>query len=108
MIDNSISMADKQAILKQAVPVLLARLVTPVCVDENRNPVGGHSPCERGVPEFNPIKDIHIGVITSNLGDMGAGVQGCEGNGDSGHLLATPGLRPAEALSSWNSQGFWA
>jgi hypothetical protein len=108
MIDNSISMADKQEILKQAVPVLLTRLVTPACVDENRNPVGGNSPCERGVPEFNPIKDIHIGVITSNLGDMGGGAPGCTGSGDRGHLLATPGLRPEDALRAWNNQGFLA
>jgi hypothetical protein len=107
MIDNSISMADKQEILKQAVPVLLTRLVTPACVDENKNPVGGNSPCQRGVPEFNPIKDIHIGVITSNLGDMGGGADKCQGNGDGGRLLATPGLRP-ETLASWNNQGFLA
>jgi hypothetical protein len=106
MIDNSISMADKQAILKQAVPVLLTRLVTPACVDENRNPVGGNSPCASGVPEFKPIKDIHIGVITSNLGDMGGGAQGCTGNGDGGRLLAT--VRPDSGLRSWNNQGFLA
>ncbi|HET9956298.1 MAG TPA: hypothetical protein VFQ61_17440, partial [Polyangiaceae bacterium] len=34
MIDNSASMADKQEILGDAVPVLLSRLITPVCVDE--------------------------------------------------------------------------
>ena len=33
MIDNSISMADKQAILADAVPLLVTRLITPICVD---------------------------------------------------------------------------
>src|SRR5262252_3508608 len=33
MIDNSISMADKQAVLKDAVPDLVQRLVSPNCVD---------------------------------------------------------------------------
>src|SRR5213595_624989 len=33
MIDNSSSMADKQAILAQAVPDLVNRLVDPVCID---------------------------------------------------------------------------
>ena len=34
-IDNSISMADKQAILAAAVPDLVNRLVTPNCVDDD-------------------------------------------------------------------------
>src|SRR5262245_6710446 len=33
MIDNSSSMADKQALLAQAVPDLVNRLVDPVCID---------------------------------------------------------------------------
>src|SRR5688572_30066861 len=33
MIDNSISMSDKQAILRAAVPDLVNRLVNPICVD---------------------------------------------------------------------------
>jgi len=33
MIDNSASMTDKQEILKEAVPVLLSRLVSPICID---------------------------------------------------------------------------
>src|SRR6188508_1038129 len=41
MIDNSISMADKQAILAEAVPVLVSRLVTPICVDADGNPTNG-------------------------------------------------------------------
>src|SRR5690606_20394751 len=32
VVDNSISMADKQQILKDAVPVLVRRLVQPTCV----------------------------------------------------------------------------
>src|SRR6478735_10318846 len=34
MIDNSVSVQDKQEILKAAVPVLVSRLVQPICVDE--------------------------------------------------------------------------
>jgi len=33
MIDNSLSMADKQEILAQAVPALVTRLIAPLCVD---------------------------------------------------------------------------
>ncbi|MCL2725845.1 MAG: hypothetical protein FWD69_15565, partial [Polyangiaceae bacterium] len=35
MIDNSSSMADKQAILSQAVPQLLNGLLQPACVDKD-------------------------------------------------------------------------
>ena len=38
MIDNSLSMADKQKFLQDAVPQLLNRLIIPNCVDENDVP----------------------------------------------------------------------
>lgn len=107
MIDNSLSMADKQEILKQAVPVLLTRLVSPACVDEQGTPLGGNAPCSAGAPEFNPIRDIHIGVVTSNLGDMGATSAGACSVGDKGQLIATPALRETP-LQNWNNQGFLA
>src|SRR4051812_17907158 len=90
MIDNSISMADKQAILAEAVPLLVQRLITPICVREctkadNCSPAqekdgiptmgnadGATGKCAQGAPEFNPIKDIHVGVVTSSLGSHGA------------------------------------
>ncbi|HEY3234613.1 MAG TPA: hypothetical protein VGJ84_07840, partial [Polyangiaceae bacterium] len=77
MIDNSISMADKQAILAKAVPGLLQRLINPVCVSTS-NPAlsqpgpGPTAPCPDGYKkEFSPINDIHIGVISSSLGSHG-------------------------------------
>jgi hypothetical protein len=77
MIDNSISMADKQRILAEAVPVLVRRLVDPICVDDDENPSGDDSSangCMPGVPEFPPIRNIHVGVITSSLGNHGGDV----------------------------------
>ena len=77
MIDNSSSMADKQKTLADAVPQLLGQLVQPQCVDGAGNPVGGVATvgvgCATGSPEFNPVNNIHIGVVTSSLGDHGAG-----------------------------------
>jgi hypothetical protein len=73
-IDNSISMADKQASLAKAVPGLLQRLINPVCVsvtDANvtQSGPGPTLPCPDGFKrEFSPINDIHIGVISSSLG----------------------------------------
>jgi hypothetical protein len=73
MIDNSISMADKQEILQQAVPQLLNRLLDPLCQDEAGNLVqkqGGICP-QGTTEEFDSIADIHIGVISSSLGGHG-------------------------------------
>jgi hypothetical protein len=84
MIDNSISMSDKQAILGAAVPDLVSRLVNPICVDAQGNqyagPAEGSTTCPPGpagqnlTQEFNPIKDINIGIVSSSLGDVGANV----------------------------------
>ena len=80
MIDNSASMADKQKILAAAVPDLVERLTNPVCVDRvSRAYVGTVNPGEScndsyagSEREFDPIGDIHIGVITSSIGGHGA------------------------------------
>jgi hypothetical protein len=83
MIDNSASMADKQKVLIKAVPDLVDRLINPVCVkplpggavepQPDKTPNDPAAPCPAGlVREFNAIKDIHIGVVTSSLGAHGA------------------------------------
>ncbi|HWA71016.1 MAG TPA: hypothetical protein VG937_01705 [Polyangiaceae bacterium] len=117
MIDNSGSMADKQRILKSAVPALVSRFVKPLCVDDKGNPNGsvleaGH--CASGAPEFPPINDIHVGVITSSLGAAG-GVNECQvppalngraDNDDRAWLL--PKARAGSNLPSWDNSGFLA
>ena len=97
MIDNSASMADKQEVLAEAVPDLLDRLVNPACVRlENgqeqwveKLPDGS---CPEGSEyEFEPIKDIHIGVISSSLGGNGSdscATKDSPSNDDRGHLLS--------------------
>jgi len=76
VVDNSISMADKQALLRQAVPLMMARLITPDCVDGNeRHPSDGQNCASYGTtffPEFQSVSDIHIGVITSSIGGFGS------------------------------------
>ena len=52
-LDNSISMADKQALLAEAVPLLVQRLIT-------------------AGSQLEPVSDVHVGVITSSLGSHGA------------------------------------
>jgi hypothetical protein len=127
MIDNSISMADKQQILAEAVPVLVQRLIQPTCVDADGNTgmQGANGNCQNGfAPEFKPIKNIHIGVLTSSLGDHGSGdvcseaqnqdniAQGYAASfyNDLGQLM--PSIRPSgnpttgQPLVSWNNTGF--
>jgi hypothetical protein len=75
VVDNSPSMADKQTFLQQAVPAMLIRLLIPNCVDANGVPNGSsadaNGACFNGTPEFTPVDDIHIGVVSSSLGGRG-------------------------------------
>jgi len=108
-IDNSASMADKQAILAQAVPDLVERLVNPPCIDasgaplpKDQQPKAPSDVCPNNtVREFDPVTDIHIGIVSSSLGGHGGnhcpdltanalcGTGGkTESNNDHGHLLA--------------------
>lgn len=92
MIDNSISMLDKQEILAQAVPDLV-----------------------RGVVDELGIDDLHVGVVTSSLGGYGAAVdcelsasrQSSEQGVDMAHLLASLPRGRAAAPSAAES-GFLA
>jgi hypothetical protein len=126
MIDNSISMSDKQQILAEAVPVLVQRLIQPTCVDADGNPgmQAANGNCQAGFsPEFKPIKNIHIGVITSSLGDHGsADVCSDAQNADNvanGYAASfyndlaqlMPSIRTVnpttmQPLVSWNNTGF--
>lgn len=79
-IDNSVSMADKQQILKDAVPNLVLRLVNPSCVDRETgalSPYNGTACPEGSKREFDPIENIHIGVVTSSLGGHGGPTNVC-------------------------------
>lgn len=121
VIDNSISMADKQAILAVAVPGLVERLVNPDCVLEDmdgnvldRQPAPASGECEGDfIIEFNPVDDIHIGVITSSLGGHGGNICAPDGpqpynptKNDMGRLLPT--VRPDDNLPSSDPAGFLA
>jgi hypothetical protein len=95
MIDGSGSMTDKQQILAVAVPDLVHRLQNPLCLNERgaaapSQPRTALEPCPAGYErEFNSVQDMHIGVISSNLGSHGAdGGCGPTGNSDDrAHLL---------------------
>jgi hypothetical protein len=76
MIDNSPSMADKQAVFAQMVGDLIGRLSSPACVDPGSGIVVAQpesdGSCVAGEREFEPIQDLHVGIISSSLGSHGA------------------------------------
>ena len=111
MIDNSLSMADKQHLLADAMQHLVNRLVQPRCLDEQGTPTGTQATpggvCPLGSqPEFLPFNDIHAAVVTSSLGSHGASgvkdVCSVAGDDDHGQLLGV--IR--QGLPNWNQQGF--
>src|SRR5262249_20703988 len=115
VIDNSSSMADKQELLKDAVPGLLRRLANPLCVGiadstMSFSPTTVAEPCPTDFRrEFEPLTDLHVGIITTSLGAMGG--DACEQRSssdealdDRGHLLAT---RPRGSfVPTYGNMGF--
>ncbi len=115
-IDNSRSMADKQQILTLALGDLLSGLANPPCLDENGQlvPVGGpQEACPAGAQrQFQPITDIHIGVISSSLGGHGSDAcatgSGKLSNNDKGHLLNRVDPIVGGVVPTYEDKGFLA
>ena len=126
MIDNSRSMADKQAVLAAAIPDLVAGLVNPRCVDamgvpSPQQPQGPLDPCPDPATtrRSNPILDIHIGIVTSSLGSHGADScpdvdhVSCAGginttNNDHGHLVSRLDACGGGTAPTYLGKGFLA
>ncbi len=112
VVDNSISMADKQQLLHDAVPKLVERLVDPYCRDQSGSftpKVGGL--CPAGTEEeMSPVRDMHVGVISSSLGGHGGiactpaeGSTFVPAKDDRGELIA-----PLRGTFSFQNLGFLA
>lgn len=118
VIDNSSSMADKQAILAVTVPDLVTRLANPLCVYANGTPSQEQAPsplapCPPGTSrEFAPIVDMHVGIVTSSLGGHGSDscpAAGSPSNNDHGHLIArSSGFAGKNDLPTYDGKGFLA
>jgi hypothetical protein len=87
VVDNSQSMREEQASLQREFPKLIEVLTT------------GERP---GKPPFAPAKDLHLGVVSSDLGLVGiAGVPGCEGLGDDAILNDVPSPAIADCQAGY-------
>jgi len=83
VVDNSGSMAQEQNMLKEAFPNLVRDLLNPPI-----DPTTGQR-------THAPVRDLHIGVVSTDLGVAGYPVPSCERNpmvGDDAILQHTPRL----------------
>jgi hypothetical protein len=110
-IDNSISMAEKQELLAKTVPELVKRLVNPYCVSTAggvvAQPASPDAACPAGSQrEFEPLADLHVGVITSSLGSHGAAGSKdiCAGATYDDHAHLLPFVR--DNVPSYDGKGF--
>ncbi|MBI5534848.1 MAG: hypothetical protein HY898_19130 [Deltaproteobacteria bacterium] len=116
MIDNSPSMGDKQAILAEVIPDLAFHITNPQCIHAVNGglisqPATPDEPCPLGsIREFEPVRDMHLGVISSSIGGHGASVctPGALGYKphqiDMAHLLSRDEVD--NPVPSWNDKGF--
>jgi hypothetical protein len=80
VVDNSGSMAAEQSMLRDAFPNLITSILT------GTDPV-------TGAQVHAPVRDLHIGVVSTDMGVGGYNVQTCETDpliGDDGVLQHTP------------------
>jgi hypothetical protein len=114
VIDNSGSMRDKQLILSRAVPDLVGRLINPLCVEPQTlapvalQPKSALDPCPDGsLREFNSVQDLHIGVVSTSLGGVGAASCGVGSSrspaNDHAHLIPPHGdTADGRAFLAWD------
>lgn len=98
VVDNSYGMDAFQASFSEAAPLLVHRLVNPDCVGEGTRVTLADpgAACPEGLErELPPVRDLHVGVITTSLG--GSGSDSCsprwlswnEAQDDRGHLVGS-------------------
>jgi hypothetical protein len=117
-IDNSRSMADKQQILALAVPDLVKGLVNPACLRTDgtvdSTPAGPLDKCPANTQrEFDPVLDIHVGIVTSSLGGHGSDAcstagTGKQSNNDKGRLIARVDPTQAAEVETYQNLKFLA
>ena len=111
VVDNSVSMADKQGVLEASLPSFVSRLVNPHCVDAQGVPIAtqpadGAAACASGTRELTPVTDLHLGVITTSIGGHGGTV--CSTGSATDYLDDRAQLVPSmrTGVASFNASGF--
>ena len=89
VIDDSASMAEEQARLAEQIPLLLELLTSPPDDDGD------------GRPDWLPIEQLQVGVVTTDMGVGGHSVPTCDRAdfGDDGVLLESSGACASSPLS---------
>jgi hypothetical protein len=95
MIDDSSSMKEEQAKLKEQIPRLIEVLMTgkkdPTDTSDQR--------------DFTPVKDIHLAVVSSDMGlptvsdENNPDSEHCQGAGDDGNFLANTTLAISQNMN---------
>ena len=112
VVDNSVSMADKQNILRSSLPNFVNRLVNPLCVDAQGKPIATQptsaaAACASGTREMTPVSDLHLGVITTSIGSHGGSVCATPTSAND-HLDDQAELLPShrDNLASYQGSGY--
>ena len=88
VVDNSNSMSEEQGALRTQFAHLIEVLATG-------------DPDGDGMNDFPPVKDLHLGVVSSDMGLLGIdGVDNCSGFGDDGILQHPPQSRPSRVAQA--------
>lgn len=116
VVDNSTNTDVQQELLALTVPYLTHRLTNPPCVNGLGNVVAWPSSptdaCATGIRDFKPIRDFHVGVISTSIGGHGADV--CSPvspswdpmQDDRAHLLSR--VAGGGTIATYQDQGFLA
>ena len=72
-VQNSASMMPVGPYVQASIQSMFDRLINPNCVDASGTVVGVSSAgqCTTGSLEFQPVEDIHVGIVTTSLGGRG-------------------------------------
>ncbi len=98
VVSNAPGTDDLHHYLAAGVPEMLRRFAQPDCrdangvvvlahgaTDPNTDPSGRYGCPEGSRPPFAPIVDLHVGVVSSDMGSQGS--DQCAGGGDRGNLV---------------------
>ena len=110
VVDNSMSMLEEQQVLASSVEKLLRGMINPPCVssagDIILEPETPEAACPTGsFRRSAPVRDLHIGVISSNIGDLGSGTCSLSSPPDQAHLRT---LGESGPVATYQDLGFLA